>query len=379
VNERSRLWWIGGILAAVACAWLFYPVARQALRPPLVGALVAIEPQEGPGAGVATVGFVALAPDTPFLLRAVLVAGSEADRTYFTEAARLVVDGAEVPASRLQRWVGPETVRVLWFTVEGYRPLVRLAPGEGSERFRFAEFFRADWPREWTSVGSIEPQHDDHLSKRPGWEVRGFGTQRYQARIELYPDAKTQIPTARFSSPGPGDLPAAAASFPTVTVALPGPLAIPSTVFGLTAIEPPDGAAPELLGTLEELTRRRLAFWKVALLGEVLASRGLRVEDLAWRTVTLDGTEAWPATAPPPAGEGASAPGVPAGAAAEGALVRVGARVVLLFADRGAVAGALDGGDWCIDFEEGTRILPLEQVFVGEGSAEIAVPRAAAG
>lgn len=367
MNETSRLWWIGGAVGALLLGWLLFPVARQALRPPLRQALVAIEPQAGAGAGVAVVGGVELAPEVPFLLRAVLVAGEGAAQVYFTEASRLVVAGAEVPANRLRRWVGPETVRVLWFTVEGYRPLVRLEAGQGVERFRFAEFFQPDWPREWTTVGLIEPHHDDHLSSRPGWQPRPFGMQRYQARIELYPDSKAQIPMARFASPGPADLPTQAASFPTVTVALPGTLALPSTVFGLSAIEPPPQVGAELATALEDLTRRRLAFWKVALFGEILAARGLRVEDLDWLAVALDGSAPWT--------EGE--PGGPPSATV-GGLLRVGARMVILYADSGTAPGRLDVGDLCIDLEEGTRVLPLAAVFSGDGLAELATSRAGA-
>ena len=56
---------------------------------------------------------------------------------------------------------------------------------------------------------------------------------------------------------------------------------------------------------------------------------------------------------------------------ARGDLIRAGGRVVVLYEDRGT-PGRLDRGDLCFDFEQGAEVLPLSEVFVGEGLLELA-------
>jgi hypothetical protein len=119
-------------------------------------------------------------------------------------------------------------------------------------------------------------------------------------------------------------------------------------------VEPPAGAGPELHARLADLTRRRILFSRAPLLSQVMAAAGATADGLSWRTVDLTAGPAW--------GEG----GV-----GSGDLLRAGARVVILFRDRGA-PGVLDRDDLCFDYEQGAAVRPLSEVFAGGGLVELA-------
>jgi hypothetical protein len=107
-----------------------------------------------------------------------------------------------------------------------------------------------------------------------------------------------------------------------------------------------DGA---VLEGIADLALRELAFSRATVLHDLLADRAPDLEALAWSEVTLaDPKLRWGDEVVP------------------GDLVRVGARVSLLFEDRG-VEGRLDGEDLCFDFEKGAIVNTLAAVF-GEGA-----------
>ncbi|MDX1503063.1 MAG: hypothetical protein R3325_11955, partial [Thermoanaerobaculia bacterium] len=162
-------------------------------------------------------------------------------------------------------------------------------------------------------------------------------------------------PRSRYRSPGADLLPEGAAGFPTVVASVPGPLGPASSLFTLTQIELRPDAGEAVLERVVELTRRRLAFQRTALLREVLRGMGSQWEELVWEAVE-PGAAPW-------AGPG---------------LVRVGARVVLAHRDLGT-PGVLDEGDLVLDFDRGARLLRLGDVFQGEGLVERARGPAAAG
>jgi hypothetical protein len=339
-----------GVALAVA-AFLFVPQAIQDLAPQLKAARVAIEVA---GSGVAVAGPVEVPAGTDFTLHAVLEAETHGGRPlYYTEAPRLVIDGKEVPADSLRRWDRRETVKVLWFTVEGFVPFLKLEKPEQIERFRLTEFLRLDWPQTWAIPGRFDPANDDRLEAQPGTEPATFGTQRYQVRIELFAPEGKLVPKTRFISPGADRLAAEPASFSTAYVVLPGPLATASRYFGLTHIGLPEGAGRKLLGRVDNLTRKRLAYSEVPLLAELIAAAGGSPEDLPWRRVDLEGSVPWGEQAGP------------------GDLLQAGDRWVVLYRDAGE-PGRLDRGDLCLDFDRNAAVRPLGQVFGGGGEVDLA-------
>ena len=119
--DQKRLWAVVGGLAIVALAFILFGRVRQELEPEAVAAHVAIEVEGSP----ARIGPVEIAAGTDFTLRAVLEArGRGGERVFHTEATRLWVDGAEVPAEALRGIEPYADARVLWFTVEGSKPYV---------------------------------------------------------------------------------------------------------------------------------------------------------------------------------------------------------------------------------------------------------------
>lgn len=353
MDTTQRILWSVGLAAAVVVAvLLIVPRASELRAPQPTAALVAIEAD---GSGVAVAGPVEIAAGTPFTLHAVLVAETlEGETVYYTEAPALEVAGTRVPAEALLTWDRQQVVKVFWFTVEGFTPFVELEGGDQIERFHYTEFFRPEWPATWTAPGALDSRFTTGLESASAQGMtRDFGTQRFQVRIELFPDEKSQIARERFVSPGGDALPADAAAFPTIYAALPG-AAPASLAFGLTQIEPPDGSGAELRGRLAELTRDHLAFARVSLVAEILRAAGREPAAVAWRDIDLAAGLAW---------------GTGAGEVAQGDLLRVGARVVVLFRDRGE-DGRLDRDDLCFDYERGAAIRPLSDVFAGEGLVE---------
>jgi hypothetical protein len=361
MTSEKKIFWavVLAAAAAVGVLWL-WPRVGERVAPRPVAAWVAVEVD---GAGVARVGPVEVPAGTPFTLHAVLEAETRrGEAVFYTEAPGLELPGGAVPAERLRRWRGPLQAKVLWFTVEGPNPYLELAAGEGLERLQFAEYLRSDWPFNWSVRGRVEPASDDHLSAPGADDETPFGTQRYQARIELYAEEGQMVPQARFASWGKEAVRERRDRFPTVTATLPGPAATASAAFGLTQIEAvaPD---PALRRTLVDLTRQRLAFSRVPLLAEVIAAAGRRAEDLGWRSITLDGGQVW--------GEEVHA----------GDLLRAGDRWVVLYRDAapppalaegetpppagaaGPGDGRLDGDDLALDFVRGAAVRRLSQIF----------------
>lgn len=361
-GTNRKLFWGVVIAAAVAVAVvLAWPEVQEELAPEPVRAWAAIEAE---GSGVAEVGVVEIPEGTPFRVHAVL----EAERrggggtVYYTEAEALSIGGRRVPDEQLRRWRRQLDVRVLWFSVEGVVPFVALEPGDDLSRFRLEPFFHPEWGNGWSVAGELEPANDARLVREQRQGRLPFGTQRYQARIEIYPLAEDKVPAERYVSPGPAEALAEPEAFPTAVVTLPGAAAPASAAFGLTGIEPPPDAGEALRGELQRLTRERLAFSRLTLLREILDAAGKATDELEWRLVDLDAGPPWSAD-----GGGAGEPrseGV-----ATGDLLRVGERVVVVYRDRGA-EGVLDREDLVFDYARGSVVRPLAQVFAGGGEVE---------
>ena len=341
--------------AAVLLVLLLWPRVQEGLAPEPVAAHVAILPE---GQGAAVTGPVELAAGTPFTLHAVLEARDRTGQSvYYTEAPALEIDGRRVPDGALRTWDRRQIVKLFWFSVEGFTPYLDLDRPEQLDRFHFTEFFRPEWPATWSVAGRLAPRFSQFLVQEGAEEAsRPFGTQRYQVRIELFGDEEDVTPAERFISTGGNALPEQAASFPTVYSTLAGPAGPASLAFGLTQIEPPPGAGSELLGRLGELTDRRVAFARTPLLRDVLDAAGVSRRDLRWDAVDLSAGPSW--------GEGADA-------VEPGDLVRAGARVVVLYEDRGT-SGVLDRADLGFDYQQGAAVRALSEVFTGGGLLELA-------
>ncbi len=353
MESQNRVFLVAMVVVTLGVlVFLLQSTVEEQLAPRPVTAWVAIEAAGGGSkSGIAEVGPVDLEVGMPFRLHAVLEARDRRDRpVYYTEAAALRLHGEEVPAASLRRWDRPRPVKIRWFTLEGQRPWVRLEPEEGIQDFVFEEFLRSDWPLSWSIPGEIDAAHDNHLETGSALERQEFGTQRYHVRIELYRRSEDVIPVQVIRSWGIGDLRAEVERFPAVRMSLPGAAAPASRVFGLSQLDPPAGAGAELLAQIDELAQHGIAFSRLSVLLDQLERAGLRLADLEWRTVDLRGEVAW--------GRVASA----------GDLLRVGDRVVVLYADRGE-DGLLDYGDLCFDFVQGALVRTLGDVFVGDRAA----------
>jgi len=356
-SEQKTLWTVMAVLVSGVVAVVWVPSWIGGSGPELKAAWVAIEVE---GSGEAVMGPVEVTAGTPFTLRAVLEAEADGEAVYFTEAPALVIAGQRVPAERLRRWQDRRPVKVLWSTVEGYRPSLELAPGEDVwERFHLTEFLRSDWPYVWSVPGSLEPAFDDPLASPASQLERPFGTQRYQVRIEIYRDEVELYPEQRFISWGADQLPDRVDEFPTVVAALPDAAGPASAAFGLTRLIPPPGAAGEINRALLEVTRQRLAFATLPVVRQVLDAAGADADDLTWSYVDIGGQARW--------GDEVHA----------GDLLRAGDRVVVLYTDaapgQADVAspapgdGVLDGDDLCFDFVRAAAVRPLSEVFEAAG------------
>jgi hypothetical protein len=370
-TEKKILWTVGGVIGAVLLFFALLPSAKEGLAPELVGAHVAVLPA---GAEAAVVGPVEIDAGDEFTLYAVLEARDRGgEPVYYTEAPALVIGGERAPDGALRLWDRPRVLKLFWFTVEGFSPYVKLEAAEQLDRFYFTEFFRPEWPSSWSVQGRLAPKFSEALARDTrAEEDRSFGTQRYQVRIELFPDEDALTAEERYLSMGADALPDAVDGFPTVYAALPGAAGPASLAFGLTQIEPPDGADSELIARLATLARQRLAFSRVPLIRQVIRSGGRDGSEtrgeLSWGSVDLASGPAWGDE-----GDGISSSG-PAGPVRMGDLVRAGARVVVLYRDhreRGT-PGRLDREDLCFDYERGASVRSLSEVFTGEGLVDVA-------
>ena len=333
---------VGLVFAAV----IFKPVVEEQLAPQPVTAWAAIEVA---GSGVAAVGPVDLEVGASFRLHAVLEARDRGgEPVYYTEAARLRMDGEEVPTQRLTVWDRPQPVKVRWFTVEGPRPYVTLDAEGGIAQFKPQEFLRSDWPLSWSVPGEIDSAHDNHLES-PSVEAQRFGTQRYHVRIELYGSEEALIPERVIRSWGVADLKQHIDRFPTVRMTLPGAARPASRVFGLTQLEPPPAAGREILDQISELAAHDLAFSLLTVIGDQIRQTERPFSELQWTSIDLAGEARWGADAGP------------------GDLLRVGDRVVVLYEDRGA-PGVVDYPDLCFDYVQGAAVRALSDVFIGSGN-----------
>lgn len=346
-SERRILWGVIFGVALVVVVIMSIPEVEKRAAPAPRAAWVAVETAASP---LARTGDVQILAGMPFRLHAVLEAESWTGKTvYFTEAEQLELEGRRIPASALRRWSETEEARILWFTVEGFTPYMEVREAPDLARFRFEEFFRADWPRAWSVPGSLQPRRELPDDSVPLDDLPRFGTQRFHVRIELFGPESRIAPRARIQSMRASELPATASRFTTVTATLPGPLELPSRVFGLTQIEPLPGALPQVAERLVSWSRDRIAFSRVTVLGELLERSGVAFGDLSWESVDLAAGPAW--------GE----QGV-----LEGDLLRVGDRWLIVFLDRG-LPGVLDREDLTLDFGKGARVRKVEEIFTGEG------------
>jgi hypothetical protein len=361
-NERKVTAAVAAVITLVVAWILFAPAVQERYAPEPRAAWVAVQPE---GSEIAVAGPVEIESGRPFTLHAVLEARDrDGARVFYTEAARLRIGGEEIPAEALRRWDRVLHPKVLWFTVEGAAPYLKLEPGQDLDRLRFTEFFRPEWPTSWSVPGRLAPRHDDPVARETATDQVPFGTQRFQARIELYRGEDAVLPEERFLSWGAAELPERVESFPAVIASLPGAAAgAASSVFGLTQVELPEDAPPELRDAVSELARRRLAFSRVTVLRRIFAAAGVGLDAVAWRRIEVGGdapARRWGEEVHP------------------GDLLRAGDRVVVLYLDAGR-EGALDREDLVLDYSRGSAVLTLSQVFEGGGELEWADLSAASG
>ena len=337
------------IAAALGVVLWWLPRAADKARPVPTAAWVGIEAN---GSGVAFVGPVRIEAGTSFRLHAIVEARDpEGETVLYTDASEVrFPDGRVFGGDAVGPWDQPATPRAVWFSVEGNVPFLPLAQGARLERFELQEFSRPEWGRGWTVTGSLASHGADQIE---GFGAeRDFGTQRYQVWMEISEDERAIVPDLRLKSPGPDEALTRTSDFPTVVAALGGAAAKPSSVFGLTQIEPPEGADGALLDRLVELERAGLAFSRLGLLRDTLAEKELRYEELTWRLLDLNA-------------------GTPFSEVAAGDLLRVGARWVFLHEDAG-VPGVVDPEDLCFDYDAGAVVRPLSEVFKGvEGGGDV--------
>lgn len=374
-GEKKIFWTVVAVAVVAVAALVAMPRVEERVAPRPTAAWVAIEVE---GSGVARVGPVSIEAGTPFTLHAVLAAETRRGETiYYTEAPALAFGDEEpLAAEALRRWPSDRQAKVLWFTVEGPSPYVKLEGGS-LERFRLTEHLRSDWPFAWSVRGRLEPANDDVLATAEADAEYPFGTLRFQVRIELFGREVTVLPEARFASWGKEELPERLDEFPTVTAHLPGAARPASEVFGLTQLESPEEEvrtgtladldelrdAGSLRQALVELTRQRLAFSRLPLLAEVLAAAGVDADAVPWQPIELTGALGWGEEVHP------------------GDLLSAGGRVVVLYRDAAPAApvpegvpaapaigsgpgnGRLDGDDLALDYVRGASVRRLSDVF----------------
>ena len=322
-------------------------IVEKEVAPNPVAAWVAIDVE---GSGIARTGRVEIVSGTPFRLHAVVQAETFSGRTiYFTGASRLELDGEEIPAEALRPWKRSDQPRILWFTVEGFTPFLEVDSMDALADFHFKDHFRADWPRTWSIPGDLRPRAERDLQSGPIDGIPRFGIQRYLVRVEIFGPESQITPRLRLQSLSATDLPDQVDAISTVVAALPEPLSVPSSVYGLTQIEPEPVSSPEVLRQVADWYEQDLTLSRLAVLREHLGRSEIDYKDLEWVAVELGVDQSW--------GEGG---------AAGGDLLRVGDRWVVLLQDRG-IEHILDRDDLCLDFDRGAKIRLVGEVFAGDG------------
>lgn len=352
VVAKRIFFWVGVVVALGLLALWLQPKVQQRLAPVPVAAMVAIEVA---GSGLAIVGPVEIEAGTPFELHAVLEArGRSGERVFYTEARELSLDGVRIEP---RPWDQQRRVQILWFTVEGMAPYVTLSADRTLVDLPFQEFFHPEWSTLWTADGVLEPRFDDQFGE-PHADWLSFGTQHYQAWIEIFDQDNSLLPALRFKSLGPADMISRAAEFPAVRAVLPAARAA-SAVFGLSQIELPEDASADLVEDIVRLTRQGVVFSRLALLRNILAGTGGAIGEVEWQRVDLQSGLSWSSQM--------------ASHVAQGDLLQVGARWVVLYRDVGRL-GVLDSEDLCMDFDQGASIRRLSDVFSGEGEVDWVSP-----
>lgn len=337
------------IVALVVVVIFLQPAIEDELSPEPSRAWVAIEVDDS---GVADVGPVDLEVGQTFQLHAVLEAvGRNQEPVYYTSAPALRFPDREVDSGRLRRWSRSRSIKIRWFTVEGERPFVRLDDGASLDAFTLKELVRSDWPLGWSIPGEIDAAFDNHLAPSGVLPRQLFGTQHYHVRVEIYTFEDDLIPRQVVRSWGAEDLLREPEDFPRVRLRAPGRLGPASLVFGLSQLEAPS-TATEVLGAVDALARQGLLFSRATVIRDQIATVGKRLGDLEWGSVDLGGESRW-------GGDGGKGP-------EPGDLLRVGDRIVVLYADQGEI-GVVDYDDWCFDFVQGASVRALGDVFSGEG------------
>jgi len=353
MEDRRVFWAIVGTVTLVLGVVFLSPRVQRELRPDPQRAFIAFEVEDE---GVARPGPVEVPAGDRFQVHAVLQALGRGGRpVYFTQARALEIDGERIEAEQIRTWKGPEEVKVLWFSIEGPRPFVKLGDEQAVSELPFQAIFRPDWPRAWSIPGSVRPAREGSPSggERPSRRA-SFGTQRYQVRLELFGSGSALVPVATFESPAPGVVVEQRNQFPTVVSALADDLALPSRVFGLTQIDMSATALEREATALKDLFDQDLAFSRLLLLRAMLDDAGVSFEALDWQTIDLAAGPEW--------GKGS---------VEAGNLLRAGERVVVLYQDLGE-EGRLDYEDLCMDFAEGAQVRSLSDIFTGEGLVELA-------
>jgi hypothetical protein len=339
---------VGVASALILLALWLQPRVEEALAPEPRRAWVAVEVV---GSGEAVVGPIEVAAGTDFRVHAVLEAeGRDGELLYYSEAPALRFGERRVEEDRLRRWRRSEGAKVLWFTIEARSPYRSIESSADLEALAFEEFFHPEWSTLWQIEGSLSSRLAEQLASGE-LHHREFGTQRFQAWIELIDPDMPLVPTARFRSLGAADLPARVGEIAGVSATLEGPIGPASAVFGLVGLGLLPDADPEILRRVARLSEQRLAFTPLTVLREMLREAGVAMGELEWSLVELNGAKAWHQEAHP------------------GDLVRVGSRFVVLLRD-GNGDGRLDGMDLCLDFDEGAAVRRLGEVFPGEGEIE---------
>jgi hypothetical protein len=349
-DQRKIAWVVAGVVLLVVLVLFVPDRLRQELRPEPVTALVAVQAR---GEAAARTGRVELAPGTAFALHAVLEArGRSGERVFFTEAPALVVDGSRWDGDSLRPWPGPEKAKVLWFSVEGPRPFVKIEDASHLDGFELREVYRSDWPRSWSIPGTVRPFRDATAAGERILAAEPFGTLCYQVKIELFGPASQLVPVATYRSTAASEATAEPSSFSMVVSSLGGPLELPSRVFGLPQIALPVDLLRRETERLERWFEEDVAFTYLLLLRAMAERAGLSWDAVDWHGLELGAGLPW--------GQGAPA---------AGDLLRAGDRIVVLYQDRGE-PGVIDYGDLCLDFLEGAAIRRLREVFSGEGLVE---------